>query len=109
MGLQKDKSILALQNTIKEKDAFIKAESEGISKQEMEKMFEQSILEKNKEISELKMQLDLSVEEEATKILKLNNEVERQMDLVGEKVCEIEDLKRKMEGQNQLFSTHEAL
>ena len=107
--LQKDKSILALQNTIKEKDAFIKAESEGISKQEMEKMFEQSILEKNKEISELKMQLDLSVEEEATKILKLNNEVERQMDLVGEKVCEIEDLKRKMEGQNQLFSTHEAL
>ena len=93
--LNKDKSILALQNIVQEKKLIIENECKGVSKQEMEKMFLKSLNEKNVEISNIKFGTEF-------KLCALNVALKEQKKITLEKDSEIDELKSKLE-------THEAL
>ena len=55
--LQKDKTIIMLQNMIKEKEEYVKNELGGMTKGELEKQFNEAISHKNLEIETMKTEM----------------------------------------------------
>ena len=65
--LKKDKTIIMLQNIIKEKEDYVKNELGGVTKAEMEKQFNEAITQKNVEIETMKNEMKEALEDLSTK------------------------------------------
>merc|ERR1712029_196931 len=94
--LNKDKTIIMLQNVINEKEEFIKVEMSGTSKKDLEKQFNESIDKKNQEIEAIKAEMKVALEDLEAKIHKIEKEMEGNKDTLILKDSEIDDLNEKL-------------
>ena len=79
--LHRDKLIISLQNTLKEKDEFLRDECNDISntKLNVEEMFQKTVNEKNLETTKLRNEMKTIAGEMESEIFQLKVELEEQM------------------------------
>ena len=73
--LNKDKTIIMLQNVINEKEEFIKVEMSGTSKKDLEKQFNEAIDKKNLEIDGVKAEMKVALEDLETNIHRIEKSI----------------------------------
>merc|ERR1719458_1099206 len=107
--LNKDKTIIMLQNVINEKEEFIKVEMSGVSKKDLEKEFNETIEKKNLEIESVKAEMKVALEDLEANIHRIEKEMERNKETLILKDGEIDDLNEKLLVHTRQTQTHEAL
>ena len=107
--MQKDKTIIMLQNLIKEKEEYVKNEMGGVTKREMEKQFNDAITQKNLEIETMKNEMKSALNDLDSKTHKIEKEIDRNKEQLVLKEAEIEELNSKLSEQAKQMTTHQAL
>merc|ERR1719150_2075460 len=107
--LNKDKTIIMLQNVINEKEEFIKVEMSGVSKKDLEKEFNETIEKKNMEIEAVKAEMKVALEDLEAKIHRIEKEMDRNKETLILKDGEIDELNEKLLVHTRQTQTHEAL
>lgn len=107
--LQKDKTIIMLQNMIKEKEEYVKNELGGMTKGELEKQFNEAITQKNLEIETMKTEMKAALTDLDGKTHKIEKEIDRNKETLILKEAEIEELNNKLSEQGKQMATHQAL
>ena len=107
--LKKDKNIIMLQNIIKEKEEYVKNELGGITKAEMEKQYNEAIVNKDLEIETMKNQMKVALEDLDSKTHKIEKEIDRNREAILLKDAEIDELNAKLNEQTKHVATHDAL
>merc|ERR1712233_317 len=114
--LQKEKQVISLQKALRAKDEFLRKESAEVSdtKHDIEKMFQQTLEEKNEEINEIEKEMQAIIDEKESEIFELRVALEEKKQNSGEAEEEntnkdldgIEEANRQME---LLIAANEAL
>merc|ERR1712130_772187 len=84
--LQKEKQVISLQKALRAKDEFLRKESAEVSdtKHDIEKMFQQTLEEKNEEINEIEKEMQAIIDEKESEIFELRVALEEKKQNSGE-------------------------
>jgi len=112
--LQKEKQVISLQKALRAKDEFLRKESADVSdtKHDIEKMFQQTLEEKNEEINEIEKEMQAIIDEKESEIFELRVALEEKKQNSGDSEEANKDLDGIDEANRQmelLIAANEAL
>jgi len=109
--LQKEKQVISLQKALRAKDEFLRKESADVSetKHDIEKMFQQTLEEKNEEINELEKEMQAIIDEKESEIFELRVALEEKKQNSEEANKDTEGIEEANRQMELLLAANEAL
>jgi len=109
--LQKEKQVISLQKALRAKDEFLRKESADVSdtKHDIEKMFQQTLQDKNDEINEIEKEMQAVIDEKESEIFELRVALEEKKENSSEEKTNVEEIEEANRQMELLIAANEAL